>query len=241
MHEVIKRHEKIGLQFSSGKDSLALLYLMREHWNALTVYWLDTGDAFPETRPLVDEVEKMVPRLVRVQGDQPNVIKLYGIPTDILPAASTPMGISAAGGGVAMQDRYSCCLRSLMLPMHARMKADGVTLVIRGQKNSDELRAPIKSGYIEDGIEYLFPLEGWDDSDVFAYLADEGVELPRFYETMRASPDCMTCSAYWGDGRAAYLKKYHPQAYEEYQSRLNAISAATAEAIANFNQEIGGQ
>lgn len=239
MNDVIDRHEKIALQFSGGKDSLALLYLMREHWPKLTVYWLDTGDAFPETRALVDEVEKMVPRLVRIQGKQPEVIRLFGIPSDIVPANATPMGISARGEGVLIQDRYSCCLRSLMIPMHERMKEDGVTLIIRGQKNSDELRAPIQSGYVEFGIEYLFPLEEWDDSDVYRYLAEEEVQLPDFYAAMRASPDCMACSAYWGDGRAAYLKQKHPEAYREYQARLNAISAANAESIANFNQEIG--
>jgi phosphoadenosine phosphosulfate reductase len=239
MNNVIERHEKIGLQFSGGKDSLALLYLMREHWPRLTVYWLDTGDSFPETRELVAKVEAMVPNFVRVEGNQPEVIRLYGIPSDIVPAGNTPMGLSANGHGVLMQDRYSCCLRSLMMPMHERMKADGVTLVIRGQKNSDKLRAPIKSGHVEDGIEYLFPLEGWDDSDVFAYLADEDVAAPRFYEHMSASPDCMTCSAYWEDGRANYLKQFHPEAYQEYQSRLNAISDATQDAIAHFNVEIG--
>lgn len=239
MHDAINKHDKIALQFSGGKDSLALLYLMREHWSKLTVYWLDTGDSFPETRALVDEIEKLVPRLVRVQGNQPQVIQMFGIPSDIVPAANTPMGVSAREHGVLMQDRYSCCLRSLMLPLHEQMKTDGITLVIRGQKNSDKLRAPIKSGHVEDGIEYLFPLEDWDDSDVFDFISMEGVDVPRFYETMSASPDCMTCSAYWEDGRGAYLREHHPEAYQEYQRRLNAVSDATAQAIAHFNIEIG--
>ncbi|SEH89921.1 phosphoadenosine phosphosulfate reductase family protein [Paraburkholderia hospita] len=239
MHDVINKHDKIALQFSGGKDSLALLYLMREHWPKLTVYWTDTGDAFPETRELVDKVEAMVPNLVRVNGNQPEVIRVYGIPSDIVPAANTPIGIASRGYGVLMQDRYSCCMRSLMFPMQERMMADGITLVIRGQKNSDKLRSPIKSGHVEDGIEYLFPLEDWDDSDVFNYLTEEEVEHPRFYDHMSASPDCMTCSAYWEDGRGAYLKQFHPEAYQEYQSRLNAISDATQDAIAHFNVEIG--
>lgn len=240
MKDTIERHERIALQFSGGKDSLACLYLMRPYWDRLTVYWLDTGDAFPETKALAERVAGMVPRFERVQGKQPETIVQFGIPSDIVPADATPVGIMAKRRGVLIQDRYSCCLRALMLPMHERMKEDGITLVIRGQKELDRLRAPIQSGQVDDGIEYLFPIEDWSDDEVFAYLRENNVDLPRFYEKLRASPDCMTCSAYWEEGRAAYLKQYHPEAYEEYQSRLNSISDAAAEAISNFNTEING-
>jgi phosphoadenosine phosphosulfate reductase len=240
MEDVIERHERIALQFSGGKDSLALLYLLREFWPKLTVYWLDTGDAFPETRALMDEVAAMVPHFAVVHGAQPEVIATFGLPSDLVPASHTPIGLNATGNrGPLIQDRYSCCMRSLMLPLHARMQADGITLVIRGQKDADRLRAPIRSGTVEDGIEYLFPLEGWDDAQVFAYLAAEGVTPPRFYTLMAASPDCMTCSAYWEEGRGRYLAEHHPEAYQEYQRRLNVISDATADAIAHFNAEIG--
>jgi phosphoadenosine phosphosulfate reductase len=240
MEEIMGRHERIALQFSGGKDSLALLYLMRPYWDRLTVYWLDTGDAFPETRETIKQIAGLiVPHLEIIYGNQPGVIEQFGIPSDLVPANSTPIGIAAKGGGVLIQDRYSCCMRSLMLPMHERMVKDGITLIIRGQKASDMMRSPLKSGDVENGIEYLFPLQDWDDKRVFDYLRKQGVEIPRFYEIMSASPDCMSCSAYWEDGRAAYLKQYHTQAYEEYQRRLNAISSATAEAITFFNLEIG--
>src|SRR5213076_1916096 len=124
MEDVLARHERIALQFSGGKDSLALLYLMRPFWDRLTVYWLDTGDAFPETAALVAEVEAMVPHFVTVHGIQPEVIAEFGLPSDLVPARSTPVGIAATGTGILIQDRYSCCLRSLMLPLHGRMRAD---------------------------------------------------------------------------------------------------------------------
>ena len=241
MKDVIDRHERIALQFSGGKDSLACLHLMRPYWDKLTVYWLNSGDPFPELLEVVEKVEAMVPSFVRVDGRQPETVMQFGIPSDIVPVGSTPVGLVASGGnGVLIQDRYSCCWRSLMQPMHERMSEDGITLVIRGQKNADRLRAPIKSGQVVDGIEYLFPLEDWSDEQVMDFLRESGVEVPSFYDVLRASPDCMTCSAYWEEGRAAYLKERHPDAYEEYQSRLNTISEATAEAIANFNIEISG-
>lgn len=240
LEDIIARHERIALQFSGGKDSLAVLYLMRPYWDRLTVYWTDTGDSFPETRELMDQIKRLVPHFERIQGCQPEVIKAFGLPSDIVPSNSTPMGIMLRPGAPLIQDRYSCCMRSMMIPMHERMVQDGITLIIRGQKNSDRMRAPMKSGYVENGIEYLFPIEDWDDAKVFAYLKEQGVALPRFYEMMSSAPDCMTCSAYWEEGRGAYLKKYHPEQYQEYQRRLNTISEATAEAITHFNMEIGG-
>lgn len=240
LKDIIDNHERIALQFSGGKDSLACLYLLRPYWDRLTVYWTDTGDAFPETLELIERVAAMVPRFERIAGNQPAVIELFGIPSDLVPVGSTPIGVIATGSGVLIQDRYSCCVRSLMLPMHERMVQDGITLVIRGQKNTDRLRAPVESGTVENGIEFLFPIQDWDDAQVMAYLRENDIEIPRFYELLKASPDCMTCSAYWEEGRAAYLRQHHPEAYDEYQKRLNAISAATAEAIANFNTEITG-
>ena len=239
MEQIINKHERIALQFSGGKDSLALLNLMEPYWDRLTVYWTNPGDPFPETVALMEQIRAIVPHFVVIEGDVHGSIQNFGLPSDLVPADSTPIGLAARRGGTRIQDRYSCCMRSLMLPMHERMKADGVTLVIRGQKNSDVLRAPIKSGTVEDGIEYLFPLEDWDDARVMAYLAEKGIPVPRFYDYMNANPDCMHCSAYWEEGRGKYLREFYPESYQDYLDRLGAISDATAAPIANFNVEIG--
>ncbi len=234
----VDRHRNIALQLSGGRDSIACLYLMRPYWHRLTVYWLDTGAAYPETVALMQKVEALVPSFAVIEGRQPDVVAQFGLPTDILPASSTPIGIAGSGQGTPMQDRYSCCARTIMLPMHQRMIDDGITLIIRGQKNSDRMKSPVRSGEVHDGIEYLFPIEGWDTKQVMRYLADEGAPVPRFYEMLNTMPDCMTCSAWWEEGAAHYLKRYHHAQFLENQARLDVINKAVVTHIAAFNAEI---
>jgi 3'-phosphoadenosine 5'-phosphosulfate sulfotransferase (PAPS reductase)/FAD synthetase len=239
MIDTLDRHEKIALQVSGGRDSLACLYLMRPYWDRLTVYWLNTGDPFPETVDIMAKIAAMVPHYVEIAGNQPATVRDFGIPTDILPVSATPIGIMGAGGGTLMQDRYSCCWRSLMAPMHQKMIDDGVTLIVRGQRADDKLKTPITSGTVIDGIECLLPIEQWTAEDVNIYLeTDVGIELPKFYATMTTTPDCMTCSAWWEENRSQYLKTHYPDKHALYQQRLEVIRIAVTESIQNFNIEV---
>ena len=236
--EALDRHDKIALQFSGGKDSLACLYLLRPHWDRLTVYWLDSGDTFPETRSLIKKIREMVPNFEAIKSDVRQVHDLYGIPADIVPESGTPFGRMVGHDAPLIQGRYSCCFATIMKPMHERMMADGVTLVIRGQRADDKLRGQLKSGDVIDGIEFMFPIEDWTQRQVMDFLKAEGAPIPRFYQMMNTSPDCMSCSAWWEDGRAAYLKRYHHETYLEYQRRLDAINQAVSQHIAHFNTEV---
>lgn len=239
MKDIIDRHERIALQLSGGKDSLACLYLMREFLDRITVYWVNTGAAYPETLETIASVRSMAPRFVEIDGRQPDVIAAFGIPSDVVPVSATAFGAAASGSSAPIiQDRYHCCFQTIMRPMHERMLADGITLIIRGQRADDRLKAPLMSGAVENGIEMLFPIEGWDEERVMQFLKDQGAPIPRFYEMLAESPDCMTCSAYWEKGEAQYLKRYHSAEYDEVQRRLDIIGAAVGPHIAEFNKEI---
>ena len=222
---VLGRHERIALQFSGGKDSTACLYLMRPWWDRVTVYWLNTGDAFPETVEAIERARAVVPRFIEIPGLLAETIAAHGYATDLTPATSTALARAANSGGAPLIDRFSCCYFSLMEPMMRRMLDDGITLIIRGQKDADAMRGPLRSGDSLPGMpEVLYPIEDWTDEDVLAFLRGKGIPLLRFYlEGMTTAPECMRCSAWWGDGRAAYLKRHHPQAYQDYQDRLGVI------------------
>lgn len=225
------RHERIGFQLSGGKDSIAALFLMRDYWDRMTVYWTNTGDAVPEVLEVIERLRTMVPNFVEIHGRVQEQIANYGLPSDLVPSTA---GLSERP---RLQDRFNCCYNSLMMPMHQRMHDDGVTLIVRGQKSADKLKSPLRSGAIENGVELFFPLEHWTDADVFAFLEDQAF-VPAYYQQLGASPDCLTCSAYWSEGRAAWLKDKHPEAYQAYQGKLDVIRETVMPLITLFNLEV---
>lgn len=234
---VLGRHERIAFQFSGGKDSLATLFLLQDLWPQMTVYWTNTGDPVPEVLAVVERVRALVPHFVEISGRVNEQIAAHGLPSDLVPTTSTPIGLLAYGDGVRLQDRFQCCTQSLMQPMQERMAADGITLIVRGQKSQDAMKSPLRSGALHDGIELLFPLEHWSDAQVFDYL-DSNAFIPDYYQHLTASPDCLTCSAYWGESRATWLKTKHPEAYQVYQGKLDVIREAVMPHIALFNLEV---
>lgn len=219
------RHAHVGFQFSGGRDSTAALYLLRPYWDRMTVYHLDTGDQFPETRAVVEAVERDMGRsLARIHGDVEAVRAQHGLPTDLLPVDNTAWGRRISGKPVKLISRYECCYLSLMAPMQARMVADGITLLVRGQRDDEYHQPPLRSGDTEGPMEALYPIQLWTGEEVSAYLVAEGLPLAPFYERgARRAPECMGCTAWWDEGRAAYLRDWHPVAFTRYQQRMAIV------------------
>lgn len=241
MFAAIKSHDKVAVQVSGGRDSLAVFFLLREAGllGQVTVYWVNSGDAFPETLAIMSEVRALSPRFIEIKGNQPSVIAQYGMPTDIMPRSCTPMGLATGQAAVRMQDSYSCCARVIMQPMHERMIEDGITLIIRGQRAEDGHKAPILSGQWENGIQYLFPIQDWSREQVDDFLTGQNAPRNACYDFMDSTPDCMSCSGWWSDGRSRFLKACHPRTYDQYVQRLEIIRQATEPLIATFNHEFG--
>lgn len=219
------RHERIGFQFSGGRDSTAALYLLKPYWDRLTVYHLDTGDQFPETRAVVAAVEAdMGKPMTRIAGDVARVQEEFGLPSDLVPVDNGNPGRLVSGRELKIQSRYDCCARALMLPLHERIRADGITLIVRGQRDDEYTTPPMRSGGVNGSLEVLYPIQTWTGDEVSAYLKDNGFPLAPFYERgARRAPECMGCTAWWDEGRAQYMERYHPQAFEAYRTRIEIV------------------
>lgn len=221
----LDRHKTIVLQFSGGKDSLACLLLLKEHLHRITVVWVNTGAAFPETLAQMEVVRAMCPHFVEVHGRQVEQIAEHGFPVDVLPMRNhLQIQYAAQQRRAPLQGFMQCCWHSLMLPMHEATMEMGATLIIRGQKADDHHKSAVKSGDVVDGIEYWFPVEDWTDTEVLEYVQDSGL-LPAHYEHANTSLDCWSCTAYLGENqwKLSYLKKHHPEKAIEVQRRLNII------------------
>lgn len=220
---------KCVLQFSGGKDSLACLYLLRPHWDQLTVMWCNPGAAFPETVEQMDRIRAMVPHFLEVKGNQPTHIELMGLPADIVPVRNTAVGkMFHPNDGVLLQQYWECCAASFWLPMQQAVMDLGATLIIRGQRKAEARRAPISSGHIENGITIRFPIEDWSEQQVFDFLRRKGVEPPAHYKHTKVSLDCWSCTAYLDEnqGRMRYMREKHPALWEQYVPRLHKVRAA---------------
>ena len=239
--EVIGKHSKIALQLSGGKDSLVCLHLLRDYLDQITVYFLNSGDAFPETLEIINSVKGKIPNFVEVAGRVKEVREFFGIPSDLAPSNANrfAMKLTSSESEVMVTDRYTCCSESIMYPMHKRMVDDGITLIIRGQKNADKHRASTQSGDIIDGFELLYPIESWTDEDVMSYLTTHGMEIPRMYTKFNSSGDCLGCTAWTEDGRGEYLKEYHPESYEQYKNSLSLIYNEVSKSLKHIKHELG--
>lgn len=221
-------HDRIALHFSGGKDSLACVHLMRANWDKITLYHVDTGDLLPEIREIVDAVANMVPRFVRINTDSGRWMGDVGLPSDLVPTSSTPMGLMIGESAQRIVDRFECCAQNLWAPMHQKMAQDGITLVIRGTKRADIARLPAENGPTGAGYDLWLPLLDWSHEDVFAYLREVGAPICRVYEHKVNAPECATCPAWWSEGRAAYLKAHHPELHAAYRAKLERVSREIA-------------
>jgi phosphoadenosine phosphosulfate reductase len=217
-------HDRIALQFSGGKDSLALVHLLRPYWDRLTLYHVDTGDLLPEVCAIVAAVEAMVPSFVRIPTDPGTWMAHFGLPSDLVPTSSSPIGLMIGASRRPIVDRFTCCWANIMAPLHQRMVVDAMTLVVRGTKRCDMARLPAESGDTSLGYALWLPLQDWSHEDVFGYLRAIGAPVCRVYDDHVNAPECATCPAWWSEGRAAYLARHHPALYDAYRARLVTVA-----------------
>lgn len=229
---ILERHGRCVLQFSGGKDSLACLYLLQPWWGKITVAWVNTGDAFPETVEQMAAIRAMVPNFLEIASNQPANVAEWGWPVEALPMTRTPFGRLLDGHPhPLMQPYFNCCNVNIWTPLQQAMVDLNATLLIRGTRLADQRKTSVRSGTVMEGMEFLHPIEDWSSRQVKDFLGDR---LPAHYRETDTSLDCMHCTAflYENVGKMRYMAAKHPAVYDEVRRRLIDIRDATAAELA---------
>ena len=233
MQDFFDRHEKVALMFSGGKDSLVCLHLIEKYLDRTVVVWVNTGANFPEIEALMEETKAKVPHFFEITTNQPKSIEANGYPVDVVPVNYTNLGQSVTSiKDLKLRSYFDCCSENFWIPCDTEMRKLGITGVIRGQRELEGHRAPIKSGHIENGIEYLLPIESWTDSEVTDYLRSKDVIIDERLSMAHSSLDCWNCTAFMAESseRFKYIKKNHPSKYESIVEIVKKIdNVITAE------------
>lgn len=211
------------LAFSGGKDSLACLYLLEKEWHDLTVVWVNTGAYFEEDLQRIESIRKMVPNFIEIITNQAKQVEENGYPVDLLPVRhDRDIQTLVCEEKPKLQSFLRCCASNISMPLHDWAIKNGVTEIIRGQKNADKLKGIVRDGDVIDGIKYTLPIQEWTHQQVREYLGDR---LPKHYDYVGGGLDCWTCTAYLHEnqGKMRYIKEHHPEKYREVNRRLRQI------------------
>jgi len=237
---LIEAHDKVVLQLSGGKDSLACLHLAKPWWDKITVMWTNTGDSFPETVEQMAAIKAMVPTFLEVRTDQPAQIRENGWPSDVIPVRATRFGrlLTSEDEAPVIQGWPLCCGANIWTPMFEATVRLGATLVIRGTRKSDR-RAAKSDTEVICGVTYHCPIWDWTAAEVFAHLDYHGL-LPAHYSETETSLDCMHCTAYLDENakKMRFIERKYSAVSVEIQTRLRTMRDLVSSEIAHIERAV---
>ena len=161
---------RAALQFSGGKDSLALVYHLQALLPHIDVVMVDTGDMTDAADRNADLVREIAPNFHVINTMSRVSREVHGDPTSA--------------------NWIQCCALNIWVPMQEFIRDRGYTQVFRGAKRCDPHFHGVYPGDVVDGVIYTMPLWEWSDADVVGYLGDK---CPVQYGKVNGMPDCVTC------------------------------------------------
>ena len=222
-----------ALSFSGGKDSFACLYLFEHQLKDIIVIWANTGKNYPESLEMIQKAMEICPNFVEILVDREHNNDEKGIPSDVVPIRNTEVGRIISGEtDIRVQSYLDCCYANIGKQIVDYCKANGITKLIKGQRNDEGNKSTSRDKSIHDGIEYIQPLDNWTREQVINYLATK-MSIPEHFKFNHSSLDCYDCTAFRAESkdRVEWMRDKYPNYFDQYQTRLNLVHKAIYEAL----------
>lgn len=220
MKDFFDRHERVGLLFSGGKDSLTCLYKCKPYWDKLYVLWANTGKNFPEIEEFMEEVKAMVPHFIECRSNQDAFVKTVGYPTEVAVTRALPehRAFCTMANRQSVVTKHQCCNHNLWRPIQGLLDASGCTGFVKGQRGDDPYNDTWQQFVDIAGhkCEMYYPCRDMKEEDCIEYLESQGINLTDRFFIGRTSLDCWDCTGYWEyvPKRMEYMAKHHPEKHE---------------------------
>ncbi len=200
-----KRTSRVIVSFSGGKDSSALLEIVRRSGVDHLVYFNDTGLELPETLRFVEETG------YDLVGDAGDAFWRY-----------------VGGFGPPARDYRWCCKVIKLLPTYRALKAlaPGLTLVGQRRFESSARMAspPIWRNRWLPRFVTGAPINGWSALQTWLYIRMRAVKVNSLYSIGFDRLGCYLCPAS-RLSEYAKLEELHPDLWERWVSFLEAYAA----------------
>ena len=203
--------------------------MCQDYKDRCQVHWVNTGATFPHIPLWIAETcDKLGYDLKEISAPekQPMFSYVVGFPADIVPTDALPVNrmMDRKREHFQMQPWSSCCSQMIWEPLqNAAMESDA-TLILRGQKKSDE-RWLFDNGVEWEGKEFLFPLAECNHTDIFAYLAaHESLDIPEHYHYgCKEGLDCWMCTAFFDKAKMKYMQDKYPVLHDKLKDLLTRM------------------
>ena len=208
---LLASYDKVVLSYSGGVDSGLLLTLLRPLRARFIVQWLNPG-ALPHEAEHVRKQAAGGP-FFEIQSDREAAWRQHGLPTMVLPAFKAPgLAGDVPVKGQRLTANAACCATVRGFPAYQWLRANGVGLVIHGQRRGEG-----SDLYATDiAPAHWGPLALWTREEVISRAIHHAVPLPRQYaEGFPESFECAVCPANLDARRLAFLKRHHPPLHAE--------------------------
>ena len=194
MREVAAEFERPVLLFSGGKDSIVLLRLAEKAFRPapfpFPLMHVDTGHNFPEViefrdRRVAELGERLIVASVQESIDKGRVVEEQGprasrnqLQTVTLLDAIAEHGFDAAFGGARRDEERARAKERIM-----SFRDDFGQWDPKNQR--PELWNLYNARHNKGEHIRVFPLSNWTELDVWNYIGDEGIDVPRIYYAHR--------------------------------------------------------
>jgi len=165
----------VGVSFSGGKDSTVCLHLVRRVFPDAVAGHFDSGAELPDTTDFIRRTPGV--QMIEVEGGGLFELCRQNGYWGREPLSENPKRVDF--------------FRALVLdPARRFVEENGLATVVIGLRGEESASRRVREKVggpfhvMKDGLAHLYPLQGWTDDDVWAYIASENLDYNLVYDRM---------------------------------------------------------